>query len=384
MPSVIKRVRILLSSPGNLEVDRQVIREVVDTINRDTGRRSGFFAEVVGWDTHTRPAAGDYAQGVVNDQFPKDIDIFVGIMGSYFGRPTKDYQSGTEEEFYVAHSSWTKNQTPEIMFYFSNQASSLSGIDPAQWKLVTDFKQKIGDLGIYYFQYATELALRLDLHPQLSDAIHESLARNQNDKTETGQHDNSLQLLSNYEALLASDPLVAASELFETGSNALNSHSELQNQFTRLVVKLKRKIEKTIRTLHSDRNQRQKDKAIAELASEMRTYQSEIRKLIVKKQRAIIEGMTSVQRAVSLIKDNELEEKMPIGGLDQTVEGIIPQFAGLREAILDSAKGLADWPDDMGDISNQKKIIIAIHEDLDRYYGSLIELFERFVKKLRE
>ena len=144
MPSEIRRVRILLSSPGNLSEDRKVIREVVETINRDNGRRLGFHAEVVGWETHTRPAAGEYAQAVINEQFPKDIDIFLGLLGSYFGRPTKNYNSGTEEEFYIAHESFSKTGAPQIMFYFSSQAASLDSIDPLHLGLVREFKKKIG------------------------------------------------------------------------------------------------------------------------------------------------------------------------------------------------------------------------------------------------
>lgn len=48
MANEIKLVRILLASPGNLGADRRVVRGVVDTINRDSGRRFGFHAEVVG------------------------------------------------------------------------------------------------------------------------------------------------------------------------------------------------------------------------------------------------------------------------------------------------------------------------------------------------
>ncbi len=146
----------------------------METINRDSGRRSGFHVAVVGCETHSRPAAEDYAQVLINKQFTDDIDIFLELMGSYFGTPTPKYVSGTEEEFYGAFKAWEKCKAPEIMFYFSNLAPSIRDIGPHQFKLVKDFKTTIASKGVYYFEYENELSLRLDLHPHISQAIKRS------------------------------------------------------------------------------------------------------------------------------------------------------------------------------------------------------------------
>ncbi len=90
MSNDIEQIRILLASPGNLGADRQIVREVVDTIGQDGGRRSGFHAGVPGCETHS----------------------------------------------------------PEIMFYFSNQSSGLRDTAPDQLKLVIEFKQKITKRGV--------------------------------------------------------------------------------------------------------------------------------------------------------------------------------------------------------------------------------------------
>lgn len=74
-------------------------------------------------------------------------------MGSYFGTPTPNFASGTEEEFFVAYEAWEKSGTPEIMFYFSNLTPSVRDIDPDQLKLVRDFKTSIAAKGVYYFEY---------------------------------------------------------------------------------------------------------------------------------------------------------------------------------------------------------------------------------------
>ena len=238
MATTVRHVKIILSSPGNLKNDRQIIRQIVDTINQDSGQRNGFYAEVIGWETHTRPAAGEYAQAVINDQFPSDVDIFVGLMGSHFGSPTPRFNSGTEEEFDIAYKSWSKDGSPEIMFYFSTQSSSLSSIDPDQYKLVLDFKKNLENLGVYYFQYESELGLRLNLHPQLSRVIHEVLESKDGSDSPTTFSDESLDILSTLDDLLANDPLVAASDLASKASRALDAYTELQNKLTKMIAKL--------------------------------------------------------------------------------------------------------------------------------------------------
>lgn len=108
MVNSIQRIRILLSSPGNLKIDRDAVREVADQINGDSGRRDGFHIEVVSWETHTRPSVGTHPQEIINEQFPDDIDIYLGLLGAYFGTPTRRYKSGTEEEFRLAFDNWQK------------------------------------------------------------------------------------------------------------------------------------------------------------------------------------------------------------------------------------------------------------------------------------
>jgi hypothetical protein len=382
VPSEIRRVRILLSSPGNLSEDRKVIREVVDTINRDSGQRLGFHAEVVGWETHSRPAAGEYPQAVINEQFPKDIDIFVGLLGAYFGRPTKKYNSGTEEEFYVAHESFLKTGSPQIMFYFSSQADSLDKIDPKHLALVIDFKERIGELGVYYFGYRNELDLRLDLHPQLSAAIHEAL-ENEATETNTGAADESLRIFPNLEALLASDPSVAASDLFDSASTALETHTKLQNRLTQEAKTLTQKILRALRTINSDKLQRQKEKAASELLKALTDYQSAIRPLMPKKERAFIDAMTSVQRAVTLIKDNDLASTMPYKGLIEPVSSTIVSFAELQEILIFTTAEIEKWPEVLGGISVQKKVIVAVHKDLIEYYGNMQKQLQVFLENLR-
>lgn len=384
MATTVRHVKIILSSPGNLKNDRQIIRQIVDTINQDSGQRNGFYAEVIGWETHTRPAAGEYAQAVINDQFPSDVDIFVGLMGSHFGSPTPRFNSGTEEEFDIAYKSWSKDGSPEIMFYFSTQSSSLSSIDPDQYKLVLDFKKNLENLGVYYFQYESELGLRLNLHPQLSRVIHEVLESKDGSDSPTTFSDESLDILSTLDDLLANDPLVAASDLASKASRALDAYTELQNKLTKMIAKLGKTLNSAVKKLNGTASEKYKIKAVNDLCSSLEEYQLGLREILPRKEHTFIKAMTSIQRSILIIKENDLADVMPynetIGPTDFLIESLEP----LVEIITNTNDALNAWPEDMGDLSIQKKLVCAIHIDMKQYYENAIELLKGFRSTLED
>ena len=68
-----------------------------------------FVLDLLRWETHTRPGIGQSAQDVINPQIGDDYDIFLGMFGIRFGTPTREWQSGTEEEFRRALSRFKRS-----------------------------------------------------------------------------------------------------------------------------------------------------------------------------------------------------------------------------------------------------------------------------------
>lgn len=209
MPNLIQRIRILLSSPGNLQNDRDAVWEVAGQINADSGRRDGFHIEVVSWETHTRPSVGTHPQEIINEQFPNDIDIYLGLLGTYFGTPTIKYQSGTEEEFRLAFESWEKNDFPEIMFYFSISKVDPDEIDTKQLELCKAFKREIGELGVKYEKYDDLMQFKVSFLRHLSDAVREILKKEVGSETSFGPQFEYREFLPNYERLILENPEIA-------------------------------------------------------------------------------------------------------------------------------------------------------------------------------
>lgn len=64
--------------------------------------------------------------------------------------PTKDYESGTEEEFYRAYELHNSGKDIDLLIYFKNDPIAFEDIDPHQIQKIKEFKQTIQNLGGVY------------------------------------------------------------------------------------------------------------------------------------------------------------------------------------------------------------------------------------------
>lgn len=138
-----KRIRLFMSSPGDVGSERQDVLTVVDELNRTLGRHLNLVVEALDWSRDVHPAAGR-PQGVINEQIGR-YDIFVGIMWRRFGTPSVVAGSGTEEEFLLAYESWSTTGLPHILFYFCEAPapppSSRSEVE--QLAKVVEFRERL-------------------------------------------------------------------------------------------------------------------------------------------------------------------------------------------------------------------------------------------------
>ena len=150
MAKDIKNYEVFISSPSDVALERDAVQEAIDLINHIVGSKEGFRLSSLRWEKDVTSQIGSHPQEIINQQIGDEFDIFVGILCSRFGQKTESYNSGTEEEFsraYERHGNQTNS--PEILFYFKDPRKSEERIDAQQLLKVSEFKEKIGDLGIY-------------------------------------------------------------------------------------------------------------------------------------------------------------------------------------------------------------------------------------------
>ncbi|POZ50232.1 SUMF1/EgtB/PvdO family nonheme iron enzyme [Methylovulum psychrotolerans] len=154
-PQLLQTYHIFLASPGDMNDERQMVREFFQDYNRTTANHQGLEFKVIDWQNYSHAGVGR-AQKLITEQtltqYQGSLVLLVGLLGQRFGTPTDIYESGTEEEFQTAmkfraeQGGW-----PEIKWFFRqewgkqgppNNPQQLM-IASNQWQKVLDFKSQL-------------------------------------------------------------------------------------------------------------------------------------------------------------------------------------------------------------------------------------------------
>jgi hypothetical protein len=189
----VRKIRIFVLSPGDVQQERRAMERVVQGLNEDPSISEQAVITLWRWEDDATPELGKRPQDVINRQTPP-FEIYLGIMAARFGTPTDRYGSGTEEEFRLALERWKRSRVPRILFYFNDAPQfSTKPEDAEQWPRVCRFRQEVEKLGIVgcykglrgkqSFSEQTQKHLRKLIHEMLSDDPEADAAQIANDPT---------------------------------------------------------------------------------------------------------------------------------------------------------------------------------------------------------
>lgn len=148
--SIARIVRVLVASPGDLEVERDVIDAAVDELNLGLGASTNTRLEVIRWESHASPELGTDPQAILNRQLGDDFEVFIGLLWARSGTPTPRADSGTIEEFERAKARWKRDPTKvSVMFYFKEEPLNPWEIDPEQLARAQKFRSELQTHAIY-------------------------------------------------------------------------------------------------------------------------------------------------------------------------------------------------------------------------------------------
>ncbi len=162
-------IRVFLSSPGELEEHRQIVRELCSELNGENAGSVNLKYSLSEWPRTIAATVAPYLQGAINQQV-SEYDVLICLVSHRMGTPTPRASSGTEEEFDRAYEQHLVSGHPQLLIYFSDIPTKLSEIDPAQLAQVRVFRQKLLRLGVLAQKYCSLDELRELLRTGLSYA----------------------------------------------------------------------------------------------------------------------------------------------------------------------------------------------------------------------
>jgi len=134
----------MIASPGDVQRERDAVRDVLDEWNSVNGARRGIMLLPLGWETDIAPEMGDEPQKIINKRILKDADLLVGIFWTRLGTPTSGYASGAVEEI-EEHLAAGR----PAMLYFSAAPALLDSVDPQQYAALKAFNSARGQKSVY-------------------------------------------------------------------------------------------------------------------------------------------------------------------------------------------------------------------------------------------
>jgi len=152
-PRTVRTYHVFLASPGDVEGERNAVRGFFDRYNRGYAAPKGLRFEVIDWENYSDARVGrpqELITAQTLERYRSSLALVIGIMAQRFGSPSGTHESGTEEEFEWAISSWRASGFPEVKWFF-RRIEQLSfdpdaleqGID--QWKKVQAFRRRIDE-----------------------------------------------------------------------------------------------------------------------------------------------------------------------------------------------------------------------------------------------
>jgi hypothetical protein len=129
-------VRVLIASPGDTVNERRVVREVIEDWNSLNGEL-GVLLQPMMWERDATPELGDRPQGIINHQLVDKADMAVGIFWTRLGTPTDEADSGTVEEIERLAAAGKP-----VLLYFSRKPVVLDSVDPEQYELLRQAKER--------------------------------------------------------------------------------------------------------------------------------------------------------------------------------------------------------------------------------------------------
>lgn len=130
----MKKLRIFISSPGDVQQERLIAKKVIVNLNKIYSRYVEL--ETIMWEDLPLEATTSFQEGInyFLENSPIDIAIFIlwSRLGSKLGQSFKkpdgsEYMSGTEYEFDMMYALWEQTKRPKIMVYVKDTEPQFTG-----------------------------------------------------------------------------------------------------------------------------------------------------------------------------------------------------------------------------------------------------------------
>jgi predicted NACHT family NTPase len=179
MPKKIIQLKVFVSCPSDVENLKSIVNVVCDGINQNFRDKYNITLFVTDWRKSVVPQFGPRPQELITEQIG-EYDIFIVILGERFGTPPgainpdtgEEYESGTEEELFIAYDRWKEKGEPLINIYFKMSNSVRTSSESEQFAKVLQFKEKLRSK---YRRWTVDFTDEIDFERKVRDFLQKAV-----------------------------------------------------------------------------------------------------------------------------------------------------------------------------------------------------------------
>ncbi len=384
---------VFISSPSDVAVERDIIQEAIEQINQVSGSREGFRLTPLRWEKDVSSQIGDHPQKIINEQIGDDYDIFIGVLCSRFGQETESYKSGTEEEFFRAFERLNHSEKkPEILFYFKDPRKSELAIDAEQFLSVSEFKKKIGSLGIYE-DFDSPDSLKTKVIAALIKAV-DRLEKSAPDATHIGELEEKSLISSGENAVLKIsdfDEDVGVMDLTEMVFDAIEVFSdniELMSGATAKLGERMRVRSDEINRLQSTGDARKDQKnakmVVEKVAAEMQRYCHTLDQSIPAARREFSTALRCMEHAVIISNQDGMSDPSEARKLAYELKSLRSIIGTVHEQTSGFRDTFAEWPRMTSKLNQAKRRTVNAINDFLEFLSEATESIDATLNSLKE
>lgn len=143
---ILKKIDIFISSPNDVELEREAIKRAIELLNRSVFIAEGYLLFPLAYEELVPPEIGQPAQIIIDQymQEPEQCYMLICVLWTRMGTPfthpitNQVYLSGTEYEFIKAYEANKKVGKPLVLLY-RRELSDEGTNDPEQVEMVKAF-----------------------------------------------------------------------------------------------------------------------------------------------------------------------------------------------------------------------------------------------------
>jgi len=161
MATEVIKYDVLISCPSDVRNEIEVIKKVIDDINRHKGEDLNLILRVKHWSTDVLMKHGK-PQQTINEQIVESSDVVVAVFNNKPGTPTDKFPSGTIEEISIMIDNGK-----QVFLCFSNKPINRNEFNADDFQKIEDFKKRYAKEGLYLL-YDSDQDLYDKLYNQFS------------------------------------------------------------------------------------------------------------------------------------------------------------------------------------------------------------------------